>query len=108
MGDEQMLPALTGLILERQEPDPMIEPGHSHRPIPRFEAINREQMVMRVVDVERLVDQEHPVRAIWEFVGRLDLSSFCEQIRAVEGERGRPTHHPRLMICLWVYAYSRE
>jgi transposase len=107
MGDEQILPALIGMIMERQEPDPMTEPGHNHKPIPRFESINREQMVMRVVDIEQLVDQDHPVRAIWEFVGRLDLSSFCEQIRAVEGERGRPTHHPRLMVSLWVYAYSR-
>ena len=107
MGDEPISPALTGLSIENQEADPMTEAPHSQRPIPRFEPINREQMVMRVVDVEQLVEQDHPVRAIWEFVGRLDLSSFCEQIRAVEGERGRPTHHPRLMICLWVYAYSR-
>src|SRR5258706_10528483 len=107
MGDEQISPALTGLIIENQQADPMTEARHTQRPIPRFEPINREQMVMRVVDVEQLVEQDHPVRAIWEFVGRLDLSSFCEQIRAVEGERGRPTHHPRLMICLWVYAYSR-
>jgi len=107
MGDEQMLPALTGVIMERQEPDPMTRPRDNHSPIPRFEPINREQMVMRVVDVEQLIDQDHAVRAIWEFVGRLDLSSFCEQIRAVEGERGRPAHHPRLMVCLWIYAYSR-
>src|SRR5437773_1001 len=97
MGDEQISPALTGLIIENQQADPMTEARHTQRPIPRFEPINREQMVMRVVDVEQLVEQDHPVRAIWEFVGRLDLSSFCEQIRAVEGERGRPTHHPRLM-----------
>lgn len=107
MGDEQILPTLTGLIVEEQEPDPITELRDSERPRPRFEPINREQMVMRVVDVEQLVDQDHPVRAIWEFVGRLDLSSFCEQIRAVEGERGRPTYDPRLMTCLWIYAYSR-
>jgi transposase len=107
MGDEEVSPALTGLILEDQEPDLMNEREHNQKPRPRFEPINREQMVMRVVDVEQLVDQDHPVRAIWEFVGRLDLSSFCQQIRALEGERGRPTHHPRLMICLWIYAYSR-
>lgn len=107
MGDLQKLPALAGLIMEEQEPDSMTERRHNQTPRPRFEAINREQMVMRAVNVEQLVDQDHPVRAIWEFVGRLDLSSFCEQIRAVEGERGRPTHHPRLMISLWIYAYSR-
>lgn len=107
MGDEQEFLALTDVSMENLERDQMTEPRHNHKPIPRFKPINREQMVMRVVDVEKLVDQGHPVRAIWEFVGRLDLSSFCEQIRAVEGVRGRPTHHPRLMICLWIYAYSR-
>jgi transposase len=106
MGDEQILPALTDLIMEKQEPD-ATEPSRSHRPVPRFEPINRRQMIMRAVDVEQLVDQDHPVRAIWEFVGRLDLSRFCEQIRAVEGERGRPAHDPRLMISLWVYGYAR-
>ncbi len=57
MGDEQISPALTGLIMENQEADPMTEPRHNQRPRPRFEAINREQMVMRVVDVglERLL-----------------------------------------------------
>ena len=107
MGAEQTVPTLPGLKVENQEADTMDEPGQSHRAVPRFEPINREQMVMRAVDVEQLVDQEHPVRAIWEFVGRLDLSGFCEQIRAVEGERGRPTRDPRLMVCLWIYAYSR-
>jgi transposase len=105
MGDKQSLPALPGLNMEKQEPAEIREPGH--RPAPRFESINRQQMVMRAVDVERLVDEDHSVRAIWEFVGRLDLDRFCEQIRAVEGERGRPAHDPRLMISLWVYGYAR-
>jgi len=107
MGDELTTTALTGLMMETKEPDTKSEPGQSDRAKPRFEPIDREQMIMRAVDVEQLVDHDHPVRAIWEFVGRLDLSSFCEQIRAVEGKRGRPTHHPRLMVCLWIYAYSR-
>jgi len=107
MGDERISPTLTGLILEKSEADEMAEPSQGQKPIPRFEAINRQQMVMRTVDVEQLVDEDHPARAIWEFVGRLDLSEFCEQIRAVEGERGRPAHDPRLMISLWVYGYTR-
>lgn len=93
--------------METQEADPATEPSQNDRPKPRFEPINRAQMVMRAVDVEQLVDQDHPVRAIWEFVGRLDLSSFCEQIRALEGVRGRPAYNPRLMVCLWIYGYSR-
>jgi len=73
---------------------------------PRYEAINREQLCWRVVDVERLIGEEHPARAIWEFVGQLDLSGYSEEMRAVEGRAGRPGWEPRLLISLWVYAYS--
>jgi transposase len=59
-----------------------------------------------VVDVERLIGEEHAARAIWEFVGKLDLSGYSEEIRAVEGQAGRPAWEPRLLISLWVYAYS--
>jgi transposase len=64
-------------------------------------------MAMRVVSVEGLVEADHPVRAIWEFVGRLDLSRFYDRIEAVEGGDGRPAWDPRMMISLWAYAYSR-
>jgi hypothetical protein len=37
-------------------------------------AVNRQQMVMRPVDVELLIDEDHSARSIWELVGRLDLS----------------------------------
>jgi transposase len=73
---------------------------------PRYEVINREQLSWRRVDVERLIGEEHPARAIWEFVGRLDLSRYTEAARALEGKAGRPGWEPRLLISLWVYAYS--
>ena len=73
---------------------------------PRYEVINREQLCWRMVDVERLIGEEHGARAIWEFVGQLDLSGYSEEIRAVEGRAGRPGWEPRLLISLWVYAYS--
>ena len=73
---------------------------------PRYEAIDREQLCWRAVDMERLIGEEHPARAIWEFVGRLDMSGYREEVRAVEGKAGRPGWEPRLLISLWVYAYS--
>ena len=73
---------------------------------PRYEVINREQLCWRVVDVERLVGEEHAARAVWEFVGQLDLSGYREEVRAVEGKAGRPGWEPRLLISLWIYAYS--
>jgi len=59
------------------------------------------------VDVERLIDEEHSSRSIWELVGRLDLSLYYAQIAAVEGHAGRDHTDPQLLISLWLYAYSR-
>ena len=74
---------------------------------PRLRPINRDQMMLRPVEVEKLVVEDHEVRAIWEFVGRLDLGHYYGEIEAVEGEAGRPAWDPRLMISLWIYAYSK-
>lgn len=74
---------------------------------PRFVYVNRQQLVMRTVDVEQLIEADHPARAIWEFLGRLDLSRFSEGVQSYEGERGRAAYDPRLLISLWIYSYSR-
>jgi len=63
-------------------------------------------MVMRAMDVERLIEVDHPARAIWELVGRLDLSWFAA-IAAVEGRAGRDHTYPQVLIRFWWYAYSR-
>lgn len=38
-------------------------------PRPRLQAINRQQMILRAMDVEQLIPEDHEARAIWEFVG---------------------------------------
>jgi transposase len=73
---------------------------------PRLVPVNRQQLAWRTIDVERLIEEDHPARAIWEFVGKLDLSPFHQAIGAVEGVAGRPALAPQLLISLWVYAYS--
>ena len=37
--------------------------------VPRLVAIDRRQLLLRTVDVEKLVDDEHSVRTIWELMG---------------------------------------
>jgi transposase len=69
--------------------------------------INRDQMVFRTVDVERLIEEDHPARLIWEAVGRLDLGPFYEVIGSNTSQGGRPTYAPQLLISVWAYAYSR-
>lgn len=88
-------------------------PAAAAEPLPRAErklrlkAIDRQQTVLRVIDPERLVEEDHPVRAIWELLGRLDLSPFYEGIKAVEGVAGRDRSDPQVLIAVWLYAISR-
>ena len=62
---------------------------------------------MRAMDVERLIEEDHAARSIWELVGRLDLSRYYAVIAAVEGRAGREHTDPQVLISLWLYAYSR-
>ena len=102
MNDEAALPGLEGLVAEAKvagERD-----GERKR---RYEYINRAQLLFRTIDVERLIPEEHPARAVWEFLGKVDLSGFESAVRAYEDGRGRAAYEPRLLISLWVYSYSR-
>jgi transposase len=75
-------------------------------PPPRFQPINRQQLLLRTVDIDRLIDSDHPARNIWDLLGQLDLSPFQGDIRSVEGHPGRAPWPPRLLIATWIYAYS--
>jgi len=64
-------------------------------------------MLLRSVEVEKLIEDDHSARSLWNLVGRLDLSLYYAQIAAVEGRAGRQHTDPQLLISLWLYAYSR-
>jgi transposase len=81
------------------------EDSNNRQPLIRY--VNRQQMSWRAVDVERLIGEQHPARAIWELVGRLDLTPFYQSIASSAEEGGRPAFDPQLLISLWVYAYSQ-
>jgi transposase len=76
-------------------------------PTPRLISIDRQQIRLRTVDVEKLIDEDHSARSVWELVGRLDLGLYHAQIEAVEGCAGRNHTDPQLLVSLWLYAYSR-
>jgi hypothetical protein len=57
---------------------------------------------LAAVDVEKLISEDHPARAIWTLVGRLDLSPFYRAIESSVEEGGRPAFDPQLLISLWV------
>lgn len=64
----------------------------------------RNQIALRPVDLEATVGSEHPVRNVWAFVERLDLSALYAEIGSVEGAAGRPAIDPKILMALWLYA----
>ena len=57
----------------------------SKQPLIRY--VNRQQMSWRAVDVEHLIGEDHPARAIWALVGRLNLSAFYQAIERAARKR---------------------
>ena len=74
---------------------------------PRYIPLNRNQILLHPLDVERLIDPQHAARKIWRAVEGLDLSGFEADARAVEGRAGRSAHSPQLLVSVWIYAYSK-
>ena len=92
--------------MEPVSPSRLASPAAVEPAPPRLKAIDRQQMRLHPVEVDRLVEPDHAVRAIWELIGQRDLSEFYAPIRAVEGVAGREATDPQLLISLWVWAYS--
>lgn len=74
---------------------------------PRYEPIDRRQVVLEPLDVEQLIPEDHAARNVWAILGKLDLSRFSGPVKSVEGHAGRNLWEPRLLIAIWIYAYSR-
>lgn len=73
---------------------------------PKWRTAERRQMRMANIWVEELIAADHKARAIWELAGRLNLSGFAESVKTAAGCAGRPAWEPRLLVSVWVYAYS--
>lgn len=93
--------------IEQTQNEKASSSNYSSPASPKLKPINRRQMIFRSVEIEKLIPEEHEARAIWEFVGRLDLSRYYEDIRSKDGSAGRPAFDPHLMISLWIYSYSK-
>lgn len=64
----------------------------------------RNQAEMIVRDLDSLVPEDHPGRAIWAFLEGLDLAAFYGSVKATADKPGRPASDPRVLLALWVYA----
>jgi transposase len=81
-----------------------LAPQRSSVALPRLRTANRRQVMLRAVDLESLVAEEHRLRLVWSFVAALDLAPLYNPIKAVEGRPGHPPADPRILLALWLYA----
>jgi transposase len=70
----------------------------------RIRQAERNQTGFELIDLESLVVDDHPVRAVWSFVEGLDLGRFYDRIKARGETPGRPATDPRILLGLWLYA----
>lgn len=73
---------------------------------PRLREPVRDQVELRVVDLERLLALDHPARVIWDYVEKLDLRALEEAVQAREHTPGQAPVSPRLSLALWLFATS--
>jgi transposase len=71
---------------------------------PRFKIADRSQSEWRAFSLDAFVRADDPVRAVWAYVGSLELAGFYDRIRAVEGAAGRDAIDPKILLALWLYA----
>jgi transposase len=71
---------------------------------PRLRLPQRDQVEIRWLSLDQLLESEHPVRIVWAAVCGLNLRHWLGEIKAVEGNVGRDATDPRLLVALWVYA----
>ncbi len=74
---------------------------------PRLREPVRDQIELRAMDLDSLIGADHPVRAVWAYVERLDLRVLEDAIKAREGRPGHPPATPRLLLALWLFATSQ-
>lgn len=63
---------------------------------------NQSEMIVR--DLDSLIAEDHPVRAIWDFLNKLDLAAFYASIKVGLNQPGRPASDPQVLLALWIYA----
>ena len=100
------MPEQPPLLEIPEQPAPTDPPDEPVPAANKYIAIDRRQTMLIQVDVENLISADHKARAMWELSGRLDLSAYEQRTKSVEGEAGRPAWNPRLLVSVWLYAYS--
>lgn len=71
---------------------------------PRYLHPERHQLQFRDICLDELISPTHEARSILKYVQCLDLSSFDEGRKAVEGAKGRDAIPPAILLTVWLMA----
>ena len=86
------------------EPEPLKE---QPRGVARLKTPNRAQWVFSNLDLDQLIPADHLARAIDSLVKQMPDAGFLVDNKSVAGHAGRPRTDPRMLVAIWVYAYSQ-
>lgn len=95
------------LALDVTMPELETPAGEAPVKMARLKRPNREQLVMSVLDLERLIPPDDLARAIDSLVKQLPDTELLASNQSFEGQAGRPRTDPRMLVAIWVYAYSQ-
>jgi len=95
--------SVLSIAINDENPKTQVIPTYCYEGI-RVKKPIRNQAEMLVRDLDSLVAEDHEVRAIWDFLDKLDLSAFYRSIKVVLDQPGRPASDPQVLLALWVYA----
>ena len=82
-------------------------PAREGRGQVRLRRARRDQVELVALDLESLLPADHPARAVWAYVERLDLSDLLAEVKARAGVAGRPAADPKIFVALWLYATTQ-
>lgn len=85
--------------------DPKSEPPAT--PPLRLRQPIRNQVTPIPACLEDVLPADHLARLLWHAVGLLDLTPFAQHLVVVEEGPGRAAADPRLLVTLWLYAFSQ-
>lgn len=96
-------PQLPGMPEEPEpRPKPSRPPVGAHAQ--RIARAVRDRVELVPQSLEERVRADHPVRAIWALLERLELGAFYRRIRAAVDGPGRAASDPRVLLGLWLLA----
>ena len=86
------------------QPESSPPPSPTSREHARLLRPDRQQLRWTPHDLDAALPQDHPARAIWDILERLELAPFYGSIGAVLDGPGRPTTDPQVLLALWLLA----